>query len=87
MRDNTIKNYSVRSVRRRKAKNKGKAVNYQRKLKRKPFTINLFLTNPFNIKGLQVCKIRLQMLITNNLLRLQVCKPLYMPLQIANINY
>ena len=26
MRDNTIKNYSVRSVRRRKAKNKGKAV-------------------------------------------------------------
>ncbi len=42
--------------------------------------------NPFNIKGLQVCKTRLQRLITNNLSRLQVCKPLYMPLQIANVN-
>ena len=41
--------------------------------------------NPFNIKGLQVCKIRLQRLIANNLSRLQVCKPLYTPLQIANI--
>lgn len=40
---------------------------------------------PFKIKGLQVCKIRLQRLITNNLSRLQVCKPLYKPLQIANI--
>ena len=40
--------------------------------------------NPFNIKGLQVCKIRLQRLITNDLSRLQVCKPLYTLLQITN---
>jgi hypothetical protein len=40
--------------------------------------------NPFNIKGLQVCKIRLQRLITNDLSLLQVCKPLYTLLQITN---
>jgi hypothetical protein len=37
-----------------------------------------------NSKGLQVCKIRLQGLITNDLSRLQVCKPLYTLLQITN---
>jgi hypothetical protein len=36
-------------------------------------------------KGLQVCKIRLQMLITNIAIRLQVCNPLYTLLQFANI--
>jgi len=41
--------------------------------------------NPFKINGLQVCKIRLQRLFTNTFSRLQVCKPLYKPLQIANI--
>lgn len=40
---------------------------------------------PFNIKCLQICKTRLQRLIANIISRLQVCKPLYMPLQIANI--
>ncbi len=40
--------------------------------------------NHFNTKRLQVCKTPLQKLIANNLSRLQVCKPLYTPLQIAN---
>jgi hypothetical protein len=40
---------------------------------------------PTNINALQVCKIRLQKLIANNISRLQVCKPLYTPLQFANI--
>jgi hypothetical protein len=39
----------------------------------------------FNINGLQVCKAGLQGLFTNDLSPLQVCKPLYKPLQIANI--
>jgi hypothetical protein len=39
----------------------------------------------FRIRRLQVCKIRLQRLIANIILRLQVCNPLYKPLQIANI--
>lgn len=41
---------------------------------------------PFNINALQVCKIRLQRLFTNDISLLQVCKPLYTPLQLANIN-
>lgn len=38
----------------------------------------------FKINALQVCKTRLQRLVTNDFSRLQVCKPLYTPLQIAN---
>jgi hypothetical protein len=38
----------------------------------------------FKISRLQVCKVRLQRLIARIKRRLQVCKPLYKPLQFAN---
>ncbi len=40
---------------------------------------------PFNDNRLQLCKIRLQIFFATINTRLQVCKPLYYLLQIANM--